>query len=179
MPQEKQTLGQAIDQIMAALEPLDGSTRKTALIAVCAQLSVDLPSKSPAVHNLGALLPAAMAATGTADTAVSQTIHPQIDIRSLKESKKPGSAQQMACVVAYYLKELVPPAERKESINASDLEILFKQARFKLPKRIGQVLPDAKSAGYFDSAGRGEYKLNAVGHNLVVHNLPSGSADTE
>jgi hypothetical protein len=179
MPQEKQTLGQAIDQIMTALEPLDVSTRKTALIAVCTQLSVDLPSKSPAVQSLGALSPATMTAVATTDAGVSQTVHPQVDIRSLKESKKPATAQQMACIVAYYLKELVPTAERKESINASDLEILFKQARFKLPKRIAQVLPDAKSAGYFDSAGRGEYKLNAVGHNLVVHNLPSGSADAE
>jgi hypothetical protein len=39
-----------------------------------------------------------------------------------------------------------------------------------------QVLVDARGAGYFDSAGRGKYKLNPVGHNLVVHKLPKKKA---
>ena len=37
------------------------------------------------------------------------------------------------------------------------------------------TLPNAKSAGYFDAVGNGEYKLNAVGHNLVVHSMPRGA----
>jgi hypothetical protein len=37
---------------------------------------------------------------------------------------------------------------------------------------MAQVLIDAKASGYFESASRGEYKLNAVGYNLVAHNLP-------
>jgi len=44
MAQEKQTLGQAIDQVVQALEPLDESARKTALIAVCAHLQINVGS---------------------------------------------------------------------------------------------------------------------------------------
>jgi len=78
----------------------------------------------------------------------------------------------MACVVAFYLKELAADGERKDTVSAADLDRYFKQAQFKLPERMTQVLPDAKGSGYFDSAARGEYKLNAVGYNLVAHSLP-------
>jgi hypothetical protein len=78
----------------------------------------------------------------------------------------------MACIVAYYLDSLAPPDEQKRSIGRDDIDKYFKQAGHKLPKRIDQMLVNAKSAGYFDSAGRGKYKLNPVGHNLVVHTLP-------
>ncbi len=81
----------------------------------------------------------------------------------------------MACVVAYYLTELASADERKDSVSTQDLEKYFKQAGFKLPQKMEQVLPDAKRSGYFETAGRGEYKLNAVGYNLVAHNLPAKS----
>lgn len=177
MSEQKRTLGQAIDQAIDALEPLDPESRKTALSAVCAHLQIELaenvggggskhldgPSNSPpppAVHD-----------KAPPPAAPSE----KTDIRSLKEQKQPRSARQMACIVAYYLQENAPENERKENISAGDLERYFKQAGFKLPNKISQVLPDAKSAGYFDSAGRGEYKLNAVGYNLVAHTLPTSS----
>lgn len=101
----------------------------------------------------------------------------QLDIRSLKEQKSPASASQMACVVAYYLQELAPENERKETVNAKDLQKYFKQAKFRLPRTIQQLLPDSRAAGYFDSAtGKGEYALNAVGYNLVAHNLPKATS---
>ena len=83
----------------------------------------------------------------------------------------------MACVVAYYLQELAPEAERKETTSTADLEKYFKQAGFQLPRAMEQVLRDAKSSGYFESASRGEYKLNAVGYNLVAHNLPKSKGE--
>jgi hypothetical protein len=82
----------------------------------------------------------------------------------------------MACLVAYYLQEHAPDSERKQAITTADIDKYFKQAGFKLPQRSQQLLPDAKAAGYFDSVGRGEYKMNAVGYNLIVHNLPAKSA---
>ncbi len=78
----------------------------------------------------------------------------------------------MACVVAYYLESLAPPGELKKDVSSSDLEKYFKQGGYRLPKRMPQVLVDARASGYFDSAGHGKYRLNPVGHNLVVHNLP-------
>ena len=79
----------------------------------------------------------------------------------------------MACLVGFYLQELAPEGERKETITTPDLEKYFKQAGFRLPADIGQILKDAKAAGYFDAPARGEYKLNAVGYNLVAHNMPN------
>lgn len=178
MQHDKQTLGQAIDQIIFALESLDDGARKTALMAVCAHLSIDLPNKTMR-ERVAEPTPVVSVAGQGALAASLQPTPARVDIRSLKDTKRPTSAQQMACLVAYYLKELAPEDERKDAIGASELEKYFKQAGFKLPRRLSQVLPDGKSAGYFDSANRGEYKLNAVGHNLVVHNLPSGRAGGE
>ena len=171
MTEKKLTLGQAIDQITAALEQLDESTRVTAIQAACSHLGLVAP-----------LTPAHAAATVTQQSTVPAAPHghshpersgKKVDIRSLKEEKQPSSAKQMACVVAYYLQELAPTDEKKDTVSTKDIEKYFKQAGFKLPTKVEQVLVDARRSGYFESAARGEYKLNAVGYNLVAHTLPS------
>lgn len=174
MAHEKQSLGQAIDQVIQALEPLDESARKTAIGAVCVHLGIKIadPMSAGRAQPVGGAIP--QNAVLPASTVLPQTTH--VDIRSLKAEKKPTSAAQMACLVAYYLQEHAPDSERKQAITTADIDKYFKQAGFKLPQRSAQLLPDTKAAGYFDSGGRGEYKLNAVGYNLVVHNLPAKSA---
>ncbi len=169
MSSEKLTLGKAIDLMINALEPLDEVSRETALLAVSRQLGISAESVVIATSN------ATPEHQPDASAESSMRIPPtqRVDIRTLKEQKQPNSAKQMACVVAYYLKELAEEEERKDSVSTADLEKYFKQAGFKLPQRMAQVLIDAKASGYFESSSRGEYKLNAVGHNLVAHNLPS------
>lgn len=171
MAEKKKTLGQAIDQIIDALNSLEQDAQKTVIEAACSHLGIQ-PSGSqenlptPQSHPSPTLISPSQATPTTPSS-------PKIDIRTLKEQKQPKTAQQMACVVAYFLQELAPEAERKDNVTANDLVKYFKQAKFKLPKTIQQVLPDAKAAGYFESLpGRGEYRLNAVGYNLVAHNLP-------
>jgi hypothetical protein len=95
-----------------------------------------------------------------------------VDIRTLREEKGPKTANEMAAVVAYYLAEAAPERERKQTVTTADLERHFKQAGYPLPSRIGNTLANAAAAGYFDNAGRGEYRLNPVGFNLVTQNLP-------
>jgi hypothetical protein len=177
MSHTKLSLGQAIDQIIGALEALESDARKTAIEAACAHLKITPVQVAPVLElrqdtpngavDRGArrLGPAAAGAPPTPN-----------DIRSLRDQKNPKSAREMACVVAFYLQELAPEGERKEAIATADLEKYFKQANFKLPEKITQVLTDAKGAGYFDSASRGAYKLNAVGYNLVAHKLPATPA---
>ncbi len=97
------------------------------------------------------------------------------NIRSLKEEKNPESTVEMALIVAYYLTEYSPIEERKSSISSKDLKPYFKQANYVFPQSWKDVLPNAKKAGYVDSLGKGEYKLNSVGYNLVVHGLPRKS----
>jgi hypothetical protein len=115
-------------------------------------------------------LPATPPAPAPAGIAVA-------DIRSLKEAKQPKSDNQMAALVAYYLKEVAPVNDRKDAISQEDVEKYFKQAGYPLPNRPGMTLVNCKHAGYFDSAGVGLYRLNPVGHNLVVHGMPSSSGD--
>lgn len=171
MAETKPTLGQAIDQIINALDSLDPDARQTAIEAACSHLGVKLPSGSTPQPPIPLSPPPSTLAQTLHGTQAQQPT--QIDIKTLKEQKKPTSAAQMACLVAYYLQELAPDNERKDNVTAVDIEKYFKQAKFRLPKTIPQLLPDSRLAGYFDSApGKGEYRLNPVGYNLVVHNLP-------
>lgn len=95
------------------------------------------------------------------------------DIRSLKDEKKPRSANEMAALVAFYLSEVAPESERKDAIEKSDILKYFKQAGFRLPEQPQVTLAHAKDAGYLDPTGsRGQYRLNPVGYNLIVHGLP-------
>lgn len=98
------------------------------------------------------------------------------DIRRLTELKQPQGASEMAAVVAYYLAEAAGPSERKEAVENADMVKYFKQAKFRLPGNTAMMLVNAKNAGYFDSAGAGQYRLNPVGYNLVAHSLPRSSA---
>jgi hypothetical protein len=158
MTNEKLTLGQAIDRIIDILNALDPEARKTAVSAACSHLDIKIEGEQVSVEAVREV---------TVDKEKKR-----IDIRTLKEQKKPVSAKQMACVVAYYLQELADEKEKKTAISTKDIETYFKQAGFRLPEALGQVLRNAKASGYFDSVGSGKFKLNAVGYNLVAHGLP-------
>jgi hypothetical protein len=82
----------------------------------------------------------------------------------------------MAALVAYYLGNLAPEGQQKATVNTQDIETYFKIAKFPLPEQIRVTLQNARNAGYLDPAGEGAYKLNAVGHNLVVHSMPRGAS---
>ncbi len=162
------TLGQAIDDIVAALEPLEAAVRIIAVKAACEHLNIEQPVKTrplDARHSL-------FAERSDSDESKTGDGSHKIDIKTLKNEKLPSSAIEMACIVGYYLQEAAPTDERKQAILWADIDKYFRQAGYPLPKAKGQLLVDAKAAGYFDSSGRGEYKLNAVGYNLVAHSLP-------
>lgn len=151
----------AISTILQALEGLDGESIQRVLDYVFGRLSITAQRH---VKTASPILPQSISSEPSFGRRQS--------IRDLKEEKHPESSNQMAALVAYYLSEISDETERKEAVNASDLERYFKQASFKLPKSLPQTLPNATAAGYFDSVGNGLYKLNAVGYNLVAHGLP-------
>jgi hypothetical protein len=84
----------------------------------------------------------------------------------------------MVTLVAYYVSELAPAPDRKAEITKSDVERYFKAAGFNLPSDATFTLNNAKNAGYLDSAGAGQYRLNPVGYNLVAHRM-GGAAEEE
>jgi len=163
----KSTIGQAVDAIINSLCDLS-DTEKTLVIKMVAEyynirLSEQKSAENPTTHSTSTL-------TGT--TIDTPNIPTSIDIKTLKEQKKPGSAIEMACIVAYYLEHLISKENRKNEISQKELKQYFMQAAFPLPGGIQYTLYNAVSAGYFDPCKKGFFKLNPVGYNLVAHTLP-------
>jgi hypothetical protein len=162
----------AIQQLMAALEPLDAEARSRVVSYVFGRLGISGPARSPEFSVLASGSVPAEVSSATARPPQSQPL----DIRTLREQKSPKSATEMAAVAAYYLSELAPPGERKREMTAADVTRLFKHAGFPLPGTPKMTLVHAKNAGYLDPGSeRGTYVLNPVGYNLVAHKLPSGA----
>jgi len=160
---------QAIRAVLGALVPLKREGRTRVLDYVLKRLGMT-----------GEPLPPASASPSRTESADSFVVPPTSesrgqasDIRSLTKEKAPRSANEMAALVAYYLTELAPGSYRKQSISADDIKTFFKQAQFRLPSSAKMTLVNAKNAGYLESAGTGQYRLNPVGYNLVVHGLPA------
>jgi hypothetical protein len=97
------------------------------------------------------------------------------DIKSFVNEKSPKSDVQFAAVTAYFYGFEASPGERKEVIVPKDLQDAGRQARGFGFKNAQQTLANAVTLGYFDRVGRGEFKLNAVGENLVAMALPGAN----
>ena len=158
----------AIQSIISVLEPLEPEARKRVSEYVSKRLNLSFVSNPVQDTNKSVTLDWQ---TESANSSFSKVL----DIRSLKEQRKPSTANEMAALVAFYLAEFAPPEERKSTIETADIEKYFKQAGFPLPKVITQTLQNAMKSGYFDTTGGGRYRLNPVGYNLIVHGLPSKS----
>jgi hypothetical protein len=99
------------------------------------------------------------------------------DIKMFVDEKQPKTDIQFAAVVAYYHRFEAAEPTRRGTINAEDLQEatrLAVRSRFTAPH---STLNNAVKQGYFDRSGRGEFKLNAVGENLVAMALPVTSED--
>jgi hypothetical protein len=160
---------EAIKTVLTALEPLSPELRSHVLGYAITRLKIVLPPLQQA-EKLSIPARPAESPLGAAGGGASQPIH----IKSLKEQKKPHSASEMAALVAYYMANVAPEKDRTDRINTKLVDTYFKIAEFPLPKKTQFTLPNAKAAGYLDAVGNGEYKLNAVGHNLIVHGMPRG-----
>ena len=163
---------EAIKAVLDALEPLTSEARVSVLdyAIKCLQIDLEPVQKSDASRTWPASAdPPPIKAKTAADL---QTV--PVHIKDLKEKKKPRSANEMAALVGYYLANEAVPTDRKENISEKNINTYFKIAEFPLPEKSRFTLSNAKAAGYLDAIGNGEYKLNAVGHNLIVHSMPRG-----
>jgi hypothetical protein len=165
-------------------QPHDGGV--TEELGLLANMAAKLEKLSPAARDrvLNYLVakyqsPRPLARATGPSAAVSATMPTPTDstfptdIRSFRESKAPANGQEMAAILAFYLSEVGPEDERRQTVSPVDVEKYFKQAGFPLPARSRSVLFNAKAAGYLEEAStRGEYKLSPVGYNLVKYRLP-------
>jgi len=164
------TIGAIIDKVIESLTPLDEKARQTAIKTVCEHLDIQLSQmqqEKPTVGSRETILEAPRPHTPTI-----------IDIRSFAKEKAPATAIERVLLVAYWLKELAPEGEKKDTIDKNDLTTYFKQAGFPLPPRPDQALVNARHAGYLESCGGGKYKINAVGYNLIAYNLPRSGEES-
>ena len=157
---------EAIKTVIEALDPLDADTRQRVLGYAMQHLGLPMPMESSARRET--ILDTSVSLPPPASARRSELV----DIRSLKDAKKPKTDVEMATLVAYYLKHEAHDSEHKDEIGTEDIEKYFVQAGYPLPTNKASTLPNAKKAGYLESASYGKYKLNSVGHNLVAHGMP-------
>ncbi len=105
--------------------------------------------------------------------AVSSSQNPGVtstNIKSFVEEKSPQSDMHFAVVVTYFYRFLA--LEKKEAITSEDLQEATRLAGRARLTRPSKTLSNAVFAGLLDSAGRGLWKINTVGENLVAIVLP-------
>lgn len=128
------------------------------------------------LEKVGISMQAQASGTGRA-AGVEGASHSPKDIRAFVAEKSPSSDNQFAAVVGYYYAFEAPPNENKTSITSVDLtDACRKAGRARLGDPV-KTLANAHGMGYFDKVGRGEYKLNTVGENLVAMTLPAGTGE--
>jgi len=156
---------EAISSIIDVLKKLDATERSRVLEYVLKRLDMGTVQVPPAVAS--DLTP-----------SPGHTIKMPIvkDIRTLTAEKQPRSTNDMVALTAYYLSELAPEDERSLTVNVEKVRKYFKLAGFPMPRAPHSAIPNAAAAGYLENVSRGEYRLNPVGYNLVVHGLPRSSA---
>jgi hypothetical protein len=161
----------AISILLATLKPLDENARVHVLEFVLKRLGISLtPEPSVSAHRPGdpdfhptPPNPSAPAADGAPD------------MRAFAAEKNPKTINEKVAVIGYYLAHLASVPERRDYLISDDIERYFIQADFHLPAAPASVsLANAKNAGYLSVLDRGRFKLNAVGYNLVAHQLPGG-----
>jgi hypothetical protein len=94
------------------------------------------------------------------------------DIKSFVASKNPKSDVHFAAVVAYYYRFEAPTEDRKDTISSDILQDSTRLAGRERLAKPHMTLNNAKNLGYLDSAGRGAFRINTVGENLVAMTLP-------
>jgi hypothetical protein len=171
MSDESEDDVKAISAIISALKPLDQSARVHVLEFVIKRLGISLTVEQAAAAQLSDT-----PAFGPTPPSPSPMIHSGVvDIRNFAAEKNPKTINEKVAVVGYYLAHLAPPSERRDYLISDDIKTYFVQADFHLPTApANMTLQNAKNAGYLNALDRGQYKLNAVGYNLVAHKLPGG-----
>jgi hypothetical protein len=157
----------AIKTIIELLTPLDETSRSRVLEYVLKRL------------NMAAFRSGPVIATEEEEETPSSTVFsggPVADIRTFTAAKQPRSANEMVALIAHYLSDLAPATEASPTVNVEKVRKYFKLANFPMPRVLANTLTNAAAAGYLENVSRGEYRLNSVGHNLVVHGLPRSSA---
>ncbi len=120
-------------------------------------------------------IPAGANPLGTPTQAEDKQFGASANIKSFVQQKTPKSDNEFAAVVAYFHRFVAAEKERKEEISSGDLQDATRKAEYKRLKRPSDTLNNAFKSGLLDKgSGRGLFKINTVGENLVAMALPVG-----
>lgn len=162
----------AVRTVVQTLDPFDESDQEQIIRWACESIGLSSPAGAPS--SASAPQPSTRPPTPSVHSAVA---HTPANIKSFVNGKSPRSDIQFAATVAYYFEFEAAESERKDEINGDDLREacrLVDRGRLTAP---GQTLINAHHQGLLDKgSGRGFYRINAVGENLVAMTLPETSA---
>lgn len=124
--------------------------------------------------------PVSVTAVGaTLPTPAPSARSTSVDIRTFFQEKSPSSDVEATAVAAYYYQYIAPAPYRRDTVDATFLQEAFRLAKWPLPSRTNFTLVNARNAGYLDSVGEGQYRLNPVGYNLVEHTIGRPAESTK
>jgi hypothetical protein len=83
--------------------------------------------------------------------------------------KSPSNVKQKGVVAVYYLREFI----RLPKVSAPAVFAFFKCVQWPVPANLKNVLHQAGTDGWLDTANGEEIRLTSMGENLVVHELPA------
>jgi hypothetical protein len=160
------------------LEKLDKGRQELVLRWVRESLNLDPvaapPPQLPPLSQAGGVAPLGLAAAPGTDAGSPRGA--VVDIKAFVDDKQPKSDMQFSAVVAYYYRFVAPVEQRREVIDGQVLQDAARLAGRPRPPKPHMTLTNAKNQGYLDKSGRGEFRLNTVGENLVAMTLPGDGA---
>ncbi len=163
---------QAVKAVVETIEPFNSEDRERILRwareklgMLPAPLGADVDRRPP--DGAGSTVPP----TGH-DSHRPNTPQHAADIKTFVAQKAPGSDSHFAAAVAFYHQFVAPEPARKSSIGKDDIIEACRNADRKRPASPAQVLVNAYHEGILDRSEKGQYRLNAVGENLVAMVLP-------
>ncbi len=160
----------AAKAIVEALSQLDKRTQELAIKFATETLGLKASVAGVTAKN------EAMATTPEEHPASGGGPTHSTDIKQFTAAKAPRSDQQFAAVVAYFYRFEAPEDQRRDTIDGDALAEAARLAGRRRPTKAIFTLNNAKNAGYLDSVGSGEYRINSVGENLVAMALPGDEA---
>lgn len=163
---------EAVRTIIQVLESFDSKDRERIIRWAREKLGMSAVTGQPSTMPIVSAQPEQTTITPPAVIADGSAVK---DIKSFISEKRPKNDKQLAAAVAYYYHFVAPEGQQKEIITSEDILDACRKADCKRLTNPGQTLRNAFQSGLLDRAGeQGQFRLNAVGENLIAMVLPEG-----
>lgn len=93
----------------------------------------------------------------------------KISASQFATQKSPSNAKQKSVVAVHYLRDVIG----LQKVSAQAVFTFFKYVRWPVPANLRNILHQAGTEGWLDTADSEDIKLTSLGENLVDHDLPT------